>query len=130
MRLLVQKLTMERERRRKEAVEVAERRRAELDVQEGTVQEQSEVIPNTSPLPTPTSTPTPTTGDLPEPIIPRGLCPEAIAYYRRIIGTAETIDWEQERRAQADLLRGARNGNANGDGNGEGEEGGRPVLAL
>ena len=46
----------------------------------------------------------------PSPIMPRYLCPEAIAYYRRIIGSTERIDWEAERQAQAALL--ANNGGA------------------
>ena len=51
----------------------------------------------------------------PSPIMPRFLCAEAIAYYRRIIGTTERIDWEAERQAQAALL--ANNGGgANNDG--------------
>jgi len=45
------------------------------------------------------------------PIMPRFLSPEAIAYYRRIIGTTERIDWDAERRAQAELL--ANDGNQN-----------------
>lgn len=47
----------------------------------------------------------------PSPIMPRYLCVEAIAYYRRIIGTTERIDWEAERQAQAALL--GNNGGAN-----------------
>jgi hypothetical protein len=47
----------------------------------------------------------------PAPIMPRFLSPEAIAYYRRIIGTTERIDWDAERRAQAEIL--ANDGNQN-----------------
>jgi hypothetical protein len=60
----------------------------------------------------------------PSPIMPRFLCAEAIAYYRRIIGTTERIDWEAERQAQAALL--ANNG---GGANIDGAEGAAALAA-
>jgi hypothetical protein len=89
----------------------------------------AETVGSQQPLDAPQSDqPAPQTSDQaevsPSPIMPRFLCAEAIAYYRRIIGTTERIDWEAERQAQAALL--ANNG---GGGNNDGVEGAAALAA-
>jgi hypothetical protein len=44
------------------------------------------------------------------PVMPKTLGPKALQYWRRVLSRGETIDWEEERAAQAELL-----GRAGGD---------------
>ncbi len=51
------------------------------------------------------------------PVLPRGLSKSAERYYRRVLAKGDTVDWEEEREAQAALLR-----EAGGGGDPAGEE--------
>lgn len=52
-----------------------------------------------------TTTPvSPTTVTEPRPVIPKTMGPRAEQYWLRVLGRGETIDWDEERAAQAELL--------------------------
>lgn len=57
---------------------------------------------------TPVQSPPPPTNDQPRskppPILPRGLCPEAIACYRRALNPSEQINWAEEMEAQRRMI--------------------------
>jgi hypothetical protein len=52
----------------------------------------------------PSSTTEPSTSSAIPPVIPKNLGPRAQRYWARVLERGETIDWDEERAAQADLL--------------------------
>lgn len=81
MRLLSQKLT--------EAAQQAET--SEMNAADSTI------TPDTIPA-------SATAASAPNPVMPKNLGPKAVQYWRRVLSRGETIDWEEERAAQAELL--------------------------
>jgi hypothetical protein len=145
MRLLVEKLSAEKEKQLRKAREnmarSAQAARADASVSQrlsrdpvrDTRDDDAEPDASISPVENIQSTPevplpaafanqgaTETNSPAPAPVpwIPRFLCPEAIAYYRRVITSTERIDWDAERQAQAELLGNNRNA-ADAAGNGD-----------
>jgi hypothetical protein len=76
--------------------------------------ESSETDPNATISPEMTSD---AVASAPTPAIPRNLGPKAEQYWKRVLSRGETIDWDEERAAQAELL-----GRAGGQADGAAEE--------
>jgi hypothetical protein len=105
MRLLVQKLT-------KAAEEAAKANKERLASQES----EDPRLDSASAEDTASAQPTVQQADPPHhPVLPRGLGKPAQRYYRRVLEKGETVDWEEEREAQAALMREAGGGGEPGE---------------
>lgn len=72
---------------------------------EASQQSQTTETDEADPMIPPEQTSTPATATAaPNPVMPKNLGPKALQYWRRVLSRGETIDWEEERAAQAELL--------------------------